>query len=85
MTAKEFNEKYKDYLEERHYGAEGFDVPEFLDWLDVKFQDFIKYPNFSYSQIKSKFNWGCFYCEGLPKERVEEVEDKITEILKYGK
>jgi hypothetical protein len=85
MTAKEFNEKYKDYLEERHYGAEGFDVPEFLDWLDVKFQDFIKYPDFKFSQIKSKFNWGCFYCDNLPKELVNEVTNEIEKYLKNGK
>ena len=81
MTAKEFNEKYKDYLEEGHYGAEGFDVPEFLDWLDIKFQEFIKYPDFKYSQIKSKFSFGRFYCEGVPQKEIQEVESKIEEFL----
>lgn len=81
MTAEEFNKKYKDYLEERHYGAEGFNNSEFLDWLDTKFQKFITYPNFKYSQIKSKFKNGCFYCEGVSKEEVFEVEDKIKSYL----
>ena len=81
MTAKEFNEKYKDYLEEGHYGATGFDEPDFLDWLDTKFQKFIKYPDFKYKQIKSKFNWGCFYAVGLTTEERKEVESKIEEFL----
>lgn len=78
MTSEKFNEKYAQYLEKGHYGAEGYDNPQFLDWLDVKFQDFIKYPDFKYSQIKSKFRHGRFYCEGLPDNLVKEVEDKIT-------
>jgi hypothetical protein len=82
MTADIFNEKYKDFLEEGHYGAEGFDNPIFLDWLDAKFQKFITYPNFTYSQIKCKFNYGRFYCEGVPIEEIKEVEQKIEEFLK---
>ena len=45
MTYVEFNEKYKDYLEEGHYGL-GFDNKEFTLWLDSKFQEFVKNPNF---------------------------------------
>ncbi len=82
MTATEFNTKYEAYLEKGHYGADGFDDPEFLKWLDVKFQEFIKQPNFSFTQIKSKFNMGRFYAEGLTNEQVREVEDKITELCR---
>lgn len=82
MTAEEFNTKYKDYLEEGHYGAEGFDEPEFLDWLDTKFQEFITYPYFKFSQIKCKFAYGRFYCEGIPNEKIREVERKIESYLK---
>lgn len=85
MTAKEFNEKYKHYLEEGHYGAEGFDHPDFLDWLDIKFQKFITYPDFKYSQIKCKFSWGCFYCDGVSLDERAEVERKIEEYLKKDK
>jgi len=60
MTSEQFNDKYKDYLEEGHYGL-GIDIPEFTDWLDKKFQDFIKKPEFTYSQIKAKFGEGRFY------------------------
>ena len=79
MTSLEFNEKYKDFLEERHYGL-GINIPELTLWLDEKFQEFIKKPGFKYSQIKSKFGMGRFYCEGLTKEEVLEVEQYITKI-----
>ena len=82
MTAKEFNEKYSSYLEKGHYGAEGHDNAEFLNWLDEKFQKFITYPGFRFTQIKSKFQWGRFYCEGVPQEEVREVEERIEQDLK---
>lgn len=82
MTAEEFNKKWNDYLEKGHYGAEGFNNPKFLDWLDKKFETFAMFDKFSFSQIKSKFGMGRFYCEGLPIELVNEVEDKITELCK---
>ena len=81
MTSEEFNEKYKDFLEEGHYGLD-INISEFIKWLDDKFQSFINAPGFSYSQIKEKFGMGRFYCNGLPREAIQEVEDKITEILK---
>jgi hypothetical protein len=76
MTTQEFNEKYKDYLEKGHYGL-AISGEDFIKWLDEKFQKFIKYPNFKYYQIKSKFGGGRFYCEGIPDELVIEVENKI--------
>ena len=79
MTYVEFNEKYKDYLEEGHYGL-GFDNKEFTLWLDSKFQEFVKNPNFRYSQIKEKFGKGRFYCEGIDINQIQEVENKISEI-----
>ncbi len=81
MTIEEFNKKYNDYLEEEHYGLD-IEEPEFIEWLDEKFQEFIKYPGFSYSQIKSKFRMGRFYCDGLPNELINEVEQKITDLYK---
>lgn len=82
MTAQEFNKKWNFYLEEGHYGAEGFDNPEFLTWLNNKFQTFTRFDNFTFSQIKSKFGMGRFYCTGIPSELINEVEDKITELCK---
>ncbi len=81
MTREQFNEKYKDYLEEGHYGL-GIDIPEFTDWLNYKFQEYIKIPGFQYAQIKSKFNSGRFYAKGLSIKDISEVEDKIEEYLK---
>jgi hypothetical protein len=76
MTIKEFNEKYSSYLEEGHYGLD-FGVPEFVSWLDEKFQSFIQKPGFQYSQIKEKFGMGIFYCKGLTFEEIAEVEKEI--------
>jgi len=76
MTTKEFNEKYSAYLEERHYGLD-FGGPEFVSWLDEKFQSFIQKPGFEFSQIKEKFGMGRFYCKGLTAEEIAEVEKEI--------
>lgn len=81
MTIEQFNEKYKDFLEEGHYGL-AVGEEKFMDYLDKKFQEFIKIPGFKYSQIKVKFGMGRFYCEGLSPEEVNEVENKITEYCK---
>jgi hypothetical protein len=81
MTAKEFNEKYKDYLQENHYGLDLRNL-ELIEWLDLKFQDFIKKPGFTYTQIKCKFGYGRFYCEGLCDKDVIEVENKISQLEK---
>jgi len=82
MGAKQFNEKYKDFLEEGHYGLD-LHKPEAVEYLDRKFQEFIEIPGFSYSQIKGKFNWFCFYNTGLSREKTQEVEQKLKEIY-YG-
>ena len=85
MTQEEFNKKYSKYLEKEHklfHDGLSFDIPEFTEWLDEKFQEFIKEPNFNYSQIKVKFGMGRFYCEGLSNEQIFEIEDKITELCK---
>ena len=81
MTTEQFNTKYNDYLEKGHYGLAIGDE-EFVKWLDSKFEEFIKTPGFSYSQIKAKFGMGRFYCEGLSIEQVREVENKITKLCK---
>ena len=80
MTRIEFNEKYKEYLEEGHYGL-SFDIPKFILWLDSRFQEFIKEPNFKYSQIKQKFGMGRFYAEGIDDDAIFEVEGKISNLV----
>ena len=81
MGTKEFNEKYKNYLEEGHYGLD-IHNEEFIKWLDNKFSEFIKQPGFSYSQIKTKFGMGRFYAEGISSKQQKEVEDMITNLYK---
>lgn len=81
MTINQFNTKYKSFLKKDHYGLD-INNKEFIEWLDKKFEEFIKKPDFSYTQIKSKFGMGRFYCEGLTNEEITEVEDKITELCK---
>jgi hypothetical protein len=81
MTTEQFNQKYNDYLEEGHYGLTIYNE-QFIEWLDGKFQEYIKHPDFKYSQIKAKFGMGRFYAEGISNEQISEVERKITELCK---
>lgn len=77
MTVDDFNKKYNDFLEEGHYGL-SIDDTEFIKWLDERFEIFTKKPGFSFSQIKTKFGFGRFYCKGIEIEEIKEVEDKIS-------
>jgi hypothetical protein len=54
MTASEFNDKYKAYLEEGQYGLD-ITSHSIINYLDEMFQGLIKIPGFQYSQIKEKF------------------------------
>ena len=88
MTASEFNEKYKDYLEEGHYGLD-IGYQSIVDYLDKVFQGFIKIPGFKYSQIKLKFNSCRFYTnlyEILGRELgiiiTYEIEKEINFLIK---
>lgn len=80
MTSSEFNAKYKDYLEDRHYGLD-INIPSVVEYLDNKFQELIKVPGFKYTQIKLKFNSSRFYAE--PREiDTNEVEKEIDRLVK---
>ena len=83
-TAREFNEKYKDYLGERHYGL-AIDDEVVVNYCDKRFQDFVKVPGFKYYQIKRKFNYVCFYCDGLDNETIKEFESHIKGWLDFFK
>lgn len=81
MTTVEFNEKYKDYLEDGHYGMS---IPneKVITALDKVFeQTLTKIPGFKYSQIKMKFNQARFY-SNLGMETNLMVELLIQEIFK---
>jgi len=60
MTADQFNEKYKAYLEEMHYGLD-INIPSVVEYLDTVFQELTKIEGFQYSQIKLKFNTARVY------------------------
>lgn len=86
-TSQEFNEKYKDYLEEGHYGMD-LNIPAVVSYVDTVFNDLIKIEGFKYSQIKTKFGLARVYTnldELLPfVGRIihQELEEKINFILK---
>lgn len=81
MSSDEFNEKYKDYLDEGHYGL-AIDIPSVIEYLDNKFQELILIPDFKYSQIKLKFNFSRFYCEpnSIDSSSIEEEINKLVKV-----
>ena len=86
-TTKEFNEKYKEYIEEGHYGMD-IHEPSVLTYVDQIFNDLIKIPGFQFSQIKTKYGMARVYTnldDTLPfVGRIinQELEEKINFILK---
>ena len=88
MKVNEFNEKYKEYLEEGHYGLD-ISTPSIIKYLDEMFQDLIKIPGFKYSQIKEKFGTSRFYNNlyaliGKPGLIINsKVENTLNILLKY--
>ena len=80
MTLDDFNEKYKDYLERGHYGLD-IDNPKVIEYLDGKFQQFIKVSGFKFTQIIMKFNFVCFYAIKIDQQ-INEVEREILRIIK---
>lgn len=86
-TTTEFNEKYKDYLEEGHYGMD-INEPSVITYVDQIFNDLTQIPGFKYQQIKTKFGLARVYTnldELMPfAGRIlnQELEEKINFILK---
>ena len=79
MNNIEFNAKYAKYLEPRHYGL-AINIPEIVEYLDFRFQHFIKDPEFRYSQIKVKFGYIRVYST-LSSELCTELEEDCQLIL----
>jgi hypothetical protein len=80
-TSEEFNEKYGNFLEERHYGL-AIDLPEVVDFLDNIFKDLVRIPGFKYSQIKMKFGSARFYADEISADMCFMIEEKIDKIVK---
>jgi hypothetical protein len=86
-TSKEFNEKYKDYIDEGHYGM-SIEEPSILAYVDQVFNDLTWIPGFQFQQIKTKFGLARVYTnlqEIMPfagRILEQELEEKINFILK---
>jgi hypothetical protein len=88
MTTKEFNEKYKDYLEEGHYGLD-INIPSVVEYLNNIFEYGLTFlPGFKYSQIKLKFGMARFYFDtDIQDKRIEapignRIESEINRLVK---
>lgn len=84
MNKSEFNEKYKDYLEEGHYGMAICDE-DVINICDIYFQDIIEtqIKGFTYSQIKTKFGKARVYMDASETNiNVTLLETMIDIILK---
>lgn len=86
-TSKEFNDKYKEYIDDSHYGMD-INEPSVLAYVDHIFGDLVKIPGFKYQQVKTKFGLARVYTnldELMPfagKIINQELEEKINFILK---
>jgi hypothetical protein len=86
-TSNEFNNKYKEYIEEDHYGM-AINDPSVIAYVDQIFNDLTQIPGFKYQQIKTKFGLARVYTnldDLMPfVGRIinQELEEKINFILK---
>lgn len=77
-TTTEFNEKYKQYLEEGFYGLAIIDE-QVIEMLDKEFEKEIAVnPSFKYKQIKTKFGYANVYAD---TDKCFDWESKIKAIL----
>lgn len=80
MTQREFNEKWKPYIEEGFTGME-FDHPVVTNYLDRVFTEEIKTnKDFQISQIKVKFGYICVYCNSLNRFEWEGDLNKMLSL-----
>jgi hypothetical protein len=86
-TSNEFNNKYKEYIEEDHYGM-AINEPSVIAYVDQIFNDLTQIPGFKYQQIKTKFGLARVYTnldDLMPfvcRIINQELEEKINFILK---
>lgn len=78
-TTEDFNNKWKDYLEEGFYGM-AINNLEVIEYLDKEFEKEIKVnPEFNYAQIKLKFGYPRIYANS---KNTREWEKQITKLLR---
>lgn len=86
-TTEEFNEKYKEYIDDTHYGMD-INEPSVIAYVNEIFNDLIQIPGFKYQQIKTKYGLARVYTnldDLMPfVGRIinQELEEKINFILK---
>lgn len=81
MKIKEFNTKWKNYIEEGHYGFIIHDEAV-ADYLDKEFTEEIKHnPDFKFSQIKIKWNQARLYSNS---HLSTQWENEINKIMNNG-
>jgi len=80
MTRLEFNTKYANNLATGFYGL-AINNEDVVNYLDRRFQEFIKLPDFKYYQIKMKYGFSSVYCDGLTEEEIYQLELGIQDIL----
>lgn len=81
MIPEEFNNKWKKHLAEGFYGL-NIHNPSVTAYLDELFTILTKqYPDFTFYQIKTKFDSVRFYADNIPTELKFKIEKSIKEIL----
>ena len=77
MTREEFNEKWKHRLEKGFYGCQ-INNEVVINYIDNIFEQYAQeHPEFTFSQIKSKFGRLVVYVEGVPEFNSEGMFDDI--------
>jgi hypothetical protein len=80
MNTKEFNAKWAAHLEPGHYGL-SLPLSAVVEYLDRQFTELATaYPDFRYTQVKSKFNWYSLYATGIPVEKIHAIEKEIARL-----
>lgn len=74
MTKEEFNEKYKDYIEEGYPGME-LTNKTLIWYIDKAFEDIVKIPNFKLKKITYEF--GSYYVNSNLNGLDDMLEDGI--------
>lgn len=82
MSNKEFNEKYKDFLEDGSVGLLISDkYPYIITYLDCVFKDLIKIDNFKYSIIDYQSENAKFNATGIDISTCFAIESAINILM----